>query len=667
MDSGKKRILVTSALPYANGDIHLGHLLEAVQTDIFVRFQKLLGHEVIYVCADDTHGTPIELSALKQKITPEELIAKAYTEHTKDYKGFNIGFDIFYSTNSPENKFYAEYIYKTLQENGLISEKEVSQYYCEHDKRFLPDRLIIGTCPKCKAEKQYGDVCEVCGATYDPSELIEPKCYLCTHPPVFKKSKNLYVELPQKEEYLKNYLSQPGVLQDEMKNFVMSWIDDGLKPWCISRDGPYFGFKIPGTENKFFYVWLDAPIGYLSSTEKWCKDHNRSIKEFWSADSDTQIVHFIGKDIVYFHALFWPVMLDSAKFKTPSRIFVHGFLNINGEKMSKSRGTFILARDFREKVKHPQAPEFLRFYYASKLNSGAADLDLIRDEFLLKINTILVNNLGNLHNRTLVFCERYFENSIPDAPWDEEIARQVETASSQIEEWYDKGEYRAVVEKIQALGSIGNKYYQDQKPWELVKSNKEAAAKVMVTCANLLKSIAIFLHPITPSISTKALDQLGCSPDWSELKFSLRNRKLSKVEKLIQPIENAELDELFSTNKNEKSEKVENIDYIEFDEFKNVDLRTGIIKSARKIEKSSKLLCLQVEVGDSTRQIVAGIAQSYTPEQLLGKTVVIVANLKPAILFGEKSEGMILAVQSKSGQLIVLQPEKEVESGAKVS
>ena len=333
-----KKFLVTMALPYANGDIHLGHLLEAVQTDIFVRYQKLRGNHVVFVCADDTHGTPIELSAIKRNITPDELIAQAHKDHVRDYAGFNIGFDIFSTTNSDENRVYAELIFENLKKNGLVVEREINQYYCEHDKRFLPDRFIAGTCPKCKSPKQYGDVCESCGATYEPTDLGDPHCVVCGKPPVMRQSRHFYVQLSKCEQFLRDFLAQPGVLQDDMRNFVTTWINDGLREWCVSRDGPYFGFKIPGTDNKFFYVWLDAPIGYLSSTDRWCKDNGRKVEEYWAPRSGTRIVHFIGKDIVYFHALFWPVMLKNSNFNLPSTIFVHGFLNIGGEKMSKIAG-----------------------------------------------------------------------------------------------------------------------------------------------------------------------------------------------------------------------------------------------------------------------------------------------------------------------------------------
>ncbi|MDO5577534.1 MAG: methionine--tRNA ligase, partial [Fibrobacter sp.] len=548
-----------------------------------VRFQKLCGNDVVFVCADDTHGTPVELSALRLGITPEALVDKARKSHIKDYEGFNIGFDIFYSTNSEENRSYAELIYSNLLKHDLIVEREIDQYYCEKDKRFLPDRFITGTCPNCKAEKQYGDVCEVCGSTYEPTTLIEPQCIICGSKPVLKKSVHLYVKLDKCEAFLREFV-ETGVLQDDMKNFVKSWIDAGLKEWCISRDGPYFGFKIPGKEDKYFYVWLDAPVGYISSTQKLCNDTKRKLEDYWGENSDTQVIHFIGKDIVYFHALFWPVMLKNSGFKLPSRIVVHGFLNIQGEKMSKSRGTFILARDFLDKVNHPQAPEYLRFYFASKLMPHTADIDLNKNELLNKVNTTLANNLGNFHHRTFVFCDRYFDKKIPDAPWDEAVETIVEEAATEIASYYKKYEYKSVVEKIHALGSLGNKYYQDCTPWVSIKSDPQKAASVMVTCVNLIKAIAVFIKPITPELAKRLEAQLGCELKWDDYKFSLRNVTPGATEKLVKPFEEADIDPLF-VSKTPECKPQESSGLISVDTFKGVDLRVGTILEAEKIEK----------------------------------------------------------------------------------
>jgi methionyl-tRNA synthetase len=691
-DGTRKTICVTCALPYANGDIHLGHIVEAAQTDIYVRYQKMLGNRVLFVCADDTHGTPIQLNALKKGITPEQLVEEVWQRHVKDYAGFSIGFDIFYTTNSPENKRYAELIYSKLREQGLIEDREIMQYYCENDKRFLPDRFIVGTCPTCGAENQYGDVCETCGSTYDPTDLKSPVCIICKKTPVLRPSTHMFVRLEKCEQFLRDFVIGSNVLHQEMKNFVKTWIDQGLRQWCISRDGPYFGFPIPGTENKYFYVWLDAPIGYLSSTDKWCADHGENVETFWGKQSPGELVHFIGKDIVYFHALFWPVMLNSAGFKLPTKIFVHGFLTVAGEKMSKSRGTFILASDYLSAIAHPQAPEYLRFYFGAKLSSHAADIDLNAEEFCNRVNTTLVNNIGNLHHRTFIFCDRNFNSMVPDAPWDESIAQAVAEAGNAIAQDYGETEYKSAIERIHALGNMGNKYYQDSKPWEMMKTDTAAAAKVMVTCLNLIKALAVFLKPVVPAIAKNLEEQLGVELKWNDYIFSLRNSKLGATKKIVTPIELAKFEKLFTSAVpsqspaapsaatpevvapvaatsaasaiSAKEEKTGN--QIEYATFQQVDLQTATILAAEKVEKSDKLIKLKVQVGSQTRQIVAGIAKFYTPESLIGRQIVVVANLKPAKLMGQTSEGMLLA--AKDGDtLALLQPDKPVNSGVRVS
>jgi methionyl-tRNA synthetase len=458
-------------------------------------------------------------------------------------------------------------------------------------------------------------------------------------------------------------------LADEVRNFAQSWLSVPLHEWCISRDAPYFGFEIPGMPNKYFYVWLDAPIGYLSSTKKWCDDHGENVETFWSAKSEAQLVHFIGKDIVYFHTLFWPVMLNSAGFRLPSKIFVHGFLSIGGEKMSKSRGTFILARDFLDKVKHPQAAEFLRFYFASKLSGSAQDVDFNPDEFVNRVNTTLSNNIGNLHHRTFVFCDRYFGSQIPDAPWDGAVAAAVEKEAIAIAQDFERTDYKSAIERIQALGTLGNKYYQDSKPWELIKTDTGAAATVMVTCANLVRSLAVFLKPIVPVISSRVETQFGTEFTWNDHVFSLRNKKFGATEKLVAPLEREMLNDLLAGTAHGASAPAvagaagEGID---ISVVKSLDLRVGVVKTAERIEKSQKLLKLTVDIGESTRQIVAGIALSYAPEALVGKQVVIVANLKSAKVMGVESQGMLLAALDNAS-LSIVQPDRPASPGSKVS
>lgn len=655
-------LLVTMALPYANGDIHLGHLVEAVQTDIYVRYQKMTGRETIFVCADDTHGTPIQLNAMKLGITPEKLIEDFWKNHVRDYAGFSIGFDIFSSTNTPENRRWSEFIFKKLQEKNLVVQKEIEQYYCESCGRFLPDRFITGTCPKCKAEDQYGDVCESCGATYDPVDLTNPKCATCKGEPALKKSEHFFVQLAKSEPFLRKYLSETGVLQEDMKNFVMRWVDDGLKEWCISRDGPYFGFEIPDTTNKYFYVWLDAPVGYIASTDKWCKDNNRDVQDIWDEKSPAEVVHFIGKDIVYFHILFWPVMLNAASMKLPSREFVHGFLTVEGEKMSKSRGTFILAHNFINSVKHPYACEYLRFYYGSKLTNNTADIDLNVEEFCNRINTILVNNIGNLHHRTSIFLDRFFDAQVPDVAWDKKIEQTVIQTASEIKEHFKLVEFKAAVEKIQALSSMGNKYYQDTKPWELVKNDKDSAAEVMVTCVNLVRTLAVFLKPFMPNLVKKFEQQYGQEFQWADHSFSLRGTSLGKTEKIFKPLEKSDLSILFGNTEEKKEEE----QLIDISDFQKVKLRVGIVKDAQQVEKSSKLLKLSVDDGMEIRQIIAGIAKAYSSQDIIGKQIVFVANLKPAEIMGMKSEGMILAAQ-KGKKMRLVQPDADIGAGASIS
>ncbi len=665
----KRKLLITSALPYANGDIHLGHLVEVIQTDIFVRFQKMRGHEAVYVCADDTHGTPIELTALKRGITPEQLIGEAWNSHARDYSRFAIDFDIFYSTNSEENRAYAELIYQRLREAELIVEKQIEQFYCEHDKRFLPDRFIVGACPQCGAQEQYGDVCETCGATYEPTELREPRCIICRNKPVIKQSVHFFVQLAKREQFLRDYVGKSGSLQDDMKNFVMGWIDQGLREWCISRDGPYFGFSIPGAENKFFYVWLDAPIGYISSTARWCADHGRTVEEFWNKDADAEVIHFIGKDIVYFHALFWPVMLDSAQFALPARIFVHGFLTVQGEKMSKTRGTFILARDYYEKVAHPSACEYLRFYYGAKLSSHTGDIDLNTEEFVNRVNTTLVNTIGNLHHRTFVFLDRYFDSRLPDVAWDVSIANETALRGEEIALHFEKVEYKAIIEKVHILGMLGNKYYQDSKPWELIKTDKNAAGAVMVTCANLIKALAVFLKPFVPDIVARIETQFGRSFVWEDCAFSARDMKLGRTEKLVSPLDISAFADLLGQTAPEGkpgAEEQSSGDQIAFEDFSRVKLRVGVVRAAETVRKAKKLLRLEVDDGERVRQIVAGIAQHYEPGRLIGKQVVFVANLKPAKLMGLVSEGMVLAAQS-GDTLSLIAPDAAMQNGAQVS
>ncbi len=658
-------LLVTMALPYANGDIHLGHMVEAVQTDIFVRAQKMTGRETVYICADDTHGTPIQLNAMKQGITPEELIATFWDNHTRDYQSFGIGFDKYYTTNSEENRQWAEKIYGSLVEGGLIKKKTIEQYYCEHDKRFLPDRFVQGTCPKCGAEDQYGDNCEKCGATYNAEELSSAACVLCGNGPELRETEHFFITMEKKEAYLTEYLNSGEVIQNDMKSFVMNWVKDPQER-CISRDAPYFGFKIPGTEDKYFYVWLDAPVGYVSSTDKWCQETGRDMMDYWGEDAPGDVVHVIGKDIVYFHTMLWPVMLHTVGLKQPSRIIIHGFLTVEGEKMSKSRGTFILAKDYVDRVTHDDAAQFLRLYYASKLADNSNDLDFNIDEFINKVNTTLVNNIGNFTNRSFTFLQKFFDGTAPTCDWDSAMADAAATSLASVQEKLIAVNFRSALDEIHAFGSLCNKYFQDNEPWKLVKlDDKSEAERVMVTCVNMVKTLGTMLKPIVPEIAARIEAMFDAEFSWESGLFSVKGQRFGEPQKLALPLEAEHFDELYAAEEPAKVEPEEEL--IEFPDFLKLKMRVGEVTACEKIKKSKKLLKLQVNDGYKTRQIISGLAMSYEPEQLVGKKVCFVSNLKPAKLMGQLSEGMILAAENDEGELAVVTVDKDFEAGSTVA
>lgn len=503
----KRNILVTSALPYANGPIHLGHLVEYIGTDIYVRYQKLKGHNCHYICADDTHGTPIMISAKAQNITPEELIEKSQKDHLKDFQDFGIEFSHYDSTNSPQNQALAEEIYIKAKENGAITEKEIEQAYCNHDKMFLPDRFIKGTCPKCDTPDQYGDSCEHCSATYSPTDLKDPKCTLCDNPPSKKTSLHHFFKLANFESQLQDWL-KGDQLRDELKNKLKEWFKDGLKDWDISRDAPYFGFKIPGTDDKYFYVWLDAPVGYIAATQNFCKTAPDNFEEIWKT-GNYEIHHFIGKDILYFHALFWPAMLMTSGFKLPNKINVHGFLTVNGEKMSKSRGTFILAKKYLETL----PPEYLRYYYAAKLSGSVDDIDLNLEDFTLKINSELIGKLINIASRTASILVKKCDATLTEP--DEEGQEILKTLSAQIPEIdknYDSLNTQKAIKLILNQAEIVNKYINDQEPWTLVKENPDAAAKICTTALNAFSLLSTLLKPILPELAKSVESFLNLPP-----------------------------------------------------------------------------------------------------------------------------------------------------------
>ncbi|MCK9615388.1 MAG: methionine--tRNA ligase [Candidatus Omnitrophica bacterium] len=539
----RRRILVTSALPYANGSIHLGHLVEYIQTDIWVRFQRLIGNECYYMCADDTHGTPIMISARKQNIPPEELISKMYTEHLRDFSAFRISFDNYYSTNSEENREFCEYIYSEAKQKGAIYEKEIEQYYCEHDGMFLPDRMIKGICPRCKAEDQYGDNCETCSATYDPTELISPFCAICGAKPIIKKSTHYYFKLSNFTNELREWVSQDH-LRPEIKNKLQEWFTQGIKDWDISRDAPYFGFKIPGTENKYFYVWLDAPVGYIATTKNWCKSKGINFDEIWRG-KDFEIHHFIGKDILYFHTLFWPAMLMVSGFSTPTKVNIHGFLTVNGEKMSKSRGTFMNASDY---LKHVD-PEFLRYYYAAKLGAGVDDLDLNLSDFVFRINSDVLGKVVNIGSRLGKIVNKKLNNALGEIDAQgASILDEMRKALPKIANYYETLDYNKAMREIMPLADIVNKYINDTAPWELVKTDEKKAQSVCTTGLNGLYLLTGMLKPVLPRIAEGVEKFLNIpSMNWESLKKPITQHKINEYERLAERIELSTVEKILGT------------------------------------------------------------------------------------------------------------------------
>lgn len=616
----KNKILITSALPYANGPIHLGHLVEYIQTDIYVRFLKMKGERVIYVCADDTHGAPIEINAKKQGIPPEELIEKMYKEHINDFKKFQIEFDSYHSTNSPENKYFVDLIFKRLKEKGDIYKKEIEQTYCNSCGRFLPDRFVKGICPKCGAQDQYGDVCEICNSIYEPIDLIQPKCAICGSIPLKKKSTHYFFKLTYYIEFLRKWIEENENFQDSIKGYLLYWINSGLKDWDISRDAPYFGFKILGEENKYYYVWLDAPIGYISATKLWCDKSGENISDWWESPS-TDIIHFIGKDIIYFHFLFWPAVLKGSGFNLPKNIFVHGFLTINGQKMSKSKGTFFTAADYLKEF----PPEFLRFYYATHLKSEPSDLDLNGTHFKDTINGKLIDNYCNLVNRVFQFIEKNLDGKItPQVPPQED---RVFELMDEIILNYSKLQFHFVVRDLMEISDIGNGFMQFNEPWKILKESKEEAIKITSRLCELIKNLSVLFYPILPSYSKKILNSLNVDElNFSGLKKPIKESRIKVNDIILNKI----IDKPFKI--------IVPID--------NLRLQVAEVIEAKDHPKAEKLIILKINLKDHTRQIVAGIKKYYKLEELLGKKIIILSNLNWVKLRGEESQGMLLAASS---------------------
>ncbi len=663
------KILVTAALPYANGDIHLGHLVEYLQADMFVRALNLSNKTAYYICANDTHGTPIEVNAQKQGISPKELVQKYHLRHQEDFSRFGIEFSFFGSTDDPENKKFAYDIYEKLKSGGHITKKIIEQAFCNTCKRFLPDRFIKGTCPKCKAADQYGDVCEVCNSTYDSQTLIEPFCILCKSTPVIKSTEEIFFQLKNFEPFLMQWMESH--VSSEVKNFIQTWIKDGLQDWCISREGPYFGFEIPGENHKFFYVWLDAPIGYISASSLFFKKQNISFEDFWKSE-ENQLIHIIGKDIIYFHTLFWPAMLHGAKYRVPSRVHVHGMLTINGEKMSKSRGTFINAHTY---LKHLD-PQYLRFYYASKLSSGIEDLDINFEDFVNRINSDLVNNIANLVNRVIPFVNNRLNGEIGICEQStRDLQSTITSKMKEVQEHYLQMNFHKAIRLCCEIADIGNKYFQDAKPWDTIKTDTDKTKNICAFIANVCKAVSIAIKPALPLLAQKIENQLNiehCSFA-SEL-FDIHHHKVGKSEHLIERIDMKSVQAIIDDSKEfepvSSSQTIQNVESVSsneitIDDFTKVDLRIGEIISAEIIEGSNKLLKLCVKA-DRERTVFAGIRKAFNPEQLIGKKIVVVINLKPRKMPFGISEGMVLAAGEKENELFLPTFEPNAKTGTKL-
>jgi len=683
MSQESRKILVTSALPYANGPIHIGHLVEYIQTDIWSRFQKMRGHECWYVCADDAHGTPIMLHARKLGIEPEELIERIWKEHNQDFSDFAIAFDNYYSTHSPENQEMANLIYANNRDAGHIERKTISQAFDPEANMFLPDRFIKGTCPKCDADDQYGDNCEACGATYSPTDLKNPVSAVSGATPIEKDSEHLFFQLSDFEQMLKEW-HKAGHVQEEMANKMDEWFEAGLSDWDISRDAPYFGFEIPDAPGKYFYVWLDAPIGYIASFKNLCsKNDALDFDEFWKAGTQTtELYHFIGKDIINFHALFWPAMLHGAGFRMPNAVYAHGFLTVDGAKMSKSRGTFIKARTYLDHLN----PEYLRYYFAAKLGSGVDDIDLNLEDFQQRVNSDLVGKVVNIASRNAGFIKKRFAGKLSDVLAEPELFQSFIKAGETIAEHYENREFSRAVREIMALADKANQYIDEKKPWVIAKEDgkEQELHEVCSMGLNLFRVLIGYLRPILPITAAASEQFLQIEPlNWDALATPLTGHEIARFKPLMTRIERDKIDAMVEASKqhlesldnaSRKAEKekdsdktAHDTDTISFDDFAKVDLRIAKIVEANHVEGADKLLQLTLDIGEeNTRNVFAGIKSAYTPADLTGKLTVMVANLAPRKMKFGISEGMVLAAGPGGKELYILEPTAGAQPGMKV-
>ena len=689
--STQRKLLVTSALPYANGNIHLGHMVEHIQTDVWVRFQKMRGHECYYVCADDTHGTPVMLAAQKKGISPEDMIAQVREDHLADFTGFGIGYDNYYTTHSEENRELSSEIYQALKADGKIVSRTIEQLFDPEKQMFLPDRFVKGECPSCHAQDQYGDNCEVCGATYSPTELIKPFSAISGATPVLKESEHYFFRLGECEDFLKQWTAGSTTLADgrvqahlqpEALNKMNEWIEGGLQDWDISRDAPYFGFEIPDAPGKYFYVWLDAPIGYMASFKNLAARLNIDFNEYFKADSQTELYHFIGKDILYFHALFWPATLQFASLRAPTAVFAHGFLTVDGQKMSKSRGTFITAKSYLDEGLNP---EWMRYYIAAKLNNRIEDIDLNLNDFIARVNSDLVGKYINIASRAAGFVHKRFDGQLSDVA-SSELIQQLQAASASLAQSYEEREYAKTLREVMALTDVVNEYVDANKPWELAKQEGQDA-RLQQVCSELINAfriLTVYLSPVLPKLSAAVAEFLNTPAlVWSDASNTLpAGHAINKYTHLMQRIEPEQIDKLIENNKQavadakaaeEKAAKAADFEPVaetcSFDDFMKVDLRVAKVLNCEKVEGSSKLLKFSLDLGFEERTIFSGIAASYPePEKLIGRMVVVVANFAPRKMakFG-MSEGMITSAANKDhSQLFLLDVDTGATPGMKI-
>ncbi len=668
----KRKIIITSSLPYANGDIHLGHLVEYIQTDIWARFQRLRGHSCYYICGIDAHGTPVMLRAQQDGIAPEKLVETMRDRQHKDFKNFHVDFCNFYSTHSTENQQLTNEIFGRLEEKGLIRSRTIKQAYDAEKNMFLPDRFVKGECPRCGNEDQYGDSCDNCGATYAPLDMKNPVSVLSGSTPIEKESEHLFFDLPQLEVFLKSWMS-PEHLQSAIINKLNEWFADGLQAWDISRDKPYFGFEIPGHPGKYFYVWLDAPIGYIASFKNYCAAHPEvNFDEFWQKDSNTELYHFVGKDVAYFHSLFWPAVLQGADIRLPNAVYVHGFLTVNGKKMSKSRGTFIRARTYSKHLN----PEHLRYYYATKLNDGVEDLDLNLEDFKTKVNSDLVGKVVNIASRCAGFINKKFAGQLAEKIAEPALYSEFQQAQTNIAKHYEQRQYAAAMREIMRLADLANHYINEKAPWVLAKQT-DRLEEVQAICSmgiNLFRLLIIYLSPVLPELSQKSAEFLNVDNfSWQDLDSPLLSHTVNTFKPLMTRIEQEQLDAMQEDAKQELKPlettpanpiltehpiKPE----ITIDDFMKIDLRVAKVTHADHVEGADKLLRLELDIAGEARQVFAGIKSAYQPEELVGKQVIVVANLKPRKMRFGLSEGMVLAT-STGEQLWVVSPDEQAPTG----